>query len=91
VGAGCWAVVEWSVGSGPSFGERERQRAGSRPKDGAGQRSPVVGRSLGGQWGRGRWRERVGLGDLGMEGKFWSETRLNRTPALSSLIFGFFF
>jgi hypothetical protein len=26
VGAGRWAVVEWSVGTGPSFGERERER-----------------------------------------------------------------
>jgi hypothetical protein len=53
-----WAVVEWSVGTGPSFGERERQRAGSRPRDGAGQRLPVVRRS-------------VGEGTVAGEGEIW--------------------
>jgi hypothetical protein len=37
---------------------RERQRAGSRPRDGAGQRLPVVGRS-------------VGEGTVAGEGEIW--------------------
>jgi len=47
VGAGRWAVVEWSVGTGPSFGEKEL---------GAGRGTVRVrgGRSLGGGDGGGR-------------------------------------
>jgi hypothetical protein len=46
VGAGRWPVVEWSVGTGPSFGEKEL---------GAGRWTVRVrgGRSLGGRWAEG--------------------------------------
>jgi hypothetical protein len=57
-----WELAEGQCGlegAGPSFGERERQRARSQPRNGAGQRAPA------GRWGRGRWPERVRFGKMG--------------------------